>query len=193
MDRRAVHNRIQMGVITGAHGLRGLVRVKSLASTPADVAAHGALTDESGAGEYRLSIKGTGPKGLLLAAVDGVTDRNGAEALKGVKLFIDRDRLPPPEEDEYYASDLIGLNAELADGTVLGRIHAVQDFGAGDLIEIRHGPVGSVLVPFTEACVPVVDLAGGRLVMDPPPGLLEPPTDEERAAAKASEMVEAES
>lgn len=190
MDRRGEHNRICLAVITGAHGLRGQVRLKSFTEKPEDVAAYGALADEAGATEYRVKIIGANTRGQLLAALDGVTDRNGAEALKGTRLFVDRDRLPPPDVDEYYASDLEGLDAELPDGSPLGRVHGVQDFGAGDVLEIRSPTWGSVMVPFTEAIVPVIDLDAGRLVVDPPPGTLEPASPEEQAAEASADALD---
>jgi 16S rRNA processing protein RimM len=112
-------------------------------------------------------------KGAVLARIEGVTDRDQAEALKGTRLYVDRAALPALYEAEtYYHADLIGLAAEDREGRSLGRVVAVENFGAGDLLEIAEGPGGqggkSLLVPFTRAAVPVVDLEGGRLVVDPP-------------------------
>ncbi|MGB0750057.1 MAG: ribosome maturation factor RimM [Magnetospiraceae bacterium] len=171
--------RICLGVITGAHGLRGQVRVTSFTDVPEDVAALGPLWDDAGSRQFTLHLTGGAAKGRLLATVDGVRDRTAAEALKGTSLFVDRDVLPPPDENEYFYSDLIGLSADLVDGTVLGTVRAVYDFGAGDVVEVEQPDGALVLVPFTEAAVPDVDLAAQRLVIDPPPGLLEPATPEE--------------
>ena len=109
----------------------------------------------------------------MLAALDGVADRNAAEALKGLRLYVGRDALPALAEDEFYHADLIGLAVEQVGGERLGTVKAVHDFGAGDVLEVTREEGGSVFLPFTMAVVPVVDIAGGRLVADPPAELLE--------------------
>jgi 16S rRNA processing protein RimM len=117
---------------------------------------------------------------VLVARLKGVTDRNAAEKLNGVELFVDRDKLPPPaDDDDFYHADLIGLEARLADGTVLGTVTAVPNYGASDLIEVRDTRTGDTfLYPFTKAVVPEVKLAGGYIVIDVPveadPGEEEP-------------------
>lgn len=164
--------RVCMGVITGVHGVRGVVRLKSFAENPADILSFDALVDEAGK-SYRLTSQGQA-KGVLLARIDGVGDRNAAEALKGTMLYVPRDALPEAEEDEFYHADLIGLRVDRMDETELGTVVAVHDFGAGDLIDVRlAGSSRTVLLPFNEETVPVVDLEAGRLVVDPMPGLLE--------------------
>ncbi|PIW31192.1 MAG: 16S rRNA processing protein RimM [Rhodospirillales bacterium CG15_BIG_FIL_POST_REV_8_21_14_020_66_15] len=163
--------RVCLGVIVGTRGLKGDLKVKSFAQVPEDIAAYGTLEDESGNRRIELRVTGQA-KGVLIARADGVDDRTAADKLKGLRLYVGRDRLPPPDEDEYYHSDLIGLAAEAPQGG-LGTVRQVYDFGAGDVLEIAGGEFGTVMVPFTRACVPVVDLAGGRLVVDPPDGLLE--------------------
>lgn len=169
-------DRLCLGVITAPHGVRGLVRVKSFTAVPAAIADYGPLEDEAGT-KLALNLVGAG-KGVLLARIDGIEDRDAALALKGRRLYLPRASLPPVDADEYYHADLIGLAVELADGTVLGRVAAVNDFGAGDSIEIERPKGGPVLVPFTRAAVPVVDIAAGRLVVDPPAGLLAPALEE---------------
>ena len=165
--------RVCLGVVTGAHGVRGALRIKSFTADPADVASYGPVEDESG--ERRLDLRLVGSaKGVLIARLDGVDDRDRAEGLRGLRLYLPRAALPPPGDDEYYHADLIGLAAALADGTPVGRVRAVHDFGAGDTLEIDRPEGPPLMVPFTRAVVPVVDLAAGRLVLDPPPGLLEP-------------------
>lgn len=162
-----------MGEVVGAHGVKGLVRVRSFTEEPEAVAGYGALQDERG---RRLTLEAVGrAKGLVLARVDGVADRTQAEALKGTRLYVERAALPAIAEAEaYYHADLIGLLAENADGEVLGRVTAVHDFGAGDVLEIGPGPgagrraAESLLVPFTRSAVPEIDLPGGRLVVVPP-------------------------
>lgn len=168
--------RVCVGLITGVHGVRGLVKVKPFTDDPAAVAAYGPVTDQSGRRRFALELLSFG-KGQWLARVDGVSDRTAAEALRGTRLYVDRQALPEPDEDEFYHADLIGLRAELTDGSTLGRVRAVHDFGAGDVVEIDRPGGGSVMVPFTRAVVPVVDIAGGRIVVDPPVGLLDEPED----------------
>jgi 16S rRNA processing protein RimM len=111
----------------------------------------------------------------VVARIEGVTDRNAAEALKGTELYVDRDRLPAATEGEFYHADLIGLDAVDPDGKAIGSIVAVQNFGAGDLLEVRlAGSTRTELVPFTEAAVPTVDMSAGRAVV-----ILPPTTDDE--------------
>ena len=166
--------RICVGVITGAQGVRGAVRIKSFTAVAADVAAYGPLEDESRTRRFELRLVGQA-KGVLVGVIAGIADRDAAEALKGRRLYVARSTLPEPEAEEYYHADLIGLAAELEDGTVLGEVRAVWDFGAGDSLEVARPGAATVMVPFTRAVVPVVDLAGRRLVVAPPPGLIEAP------------------
>jgi len=166
--------RVCLGEIAGAHGVKGAVRVWSFTAEPAAIAAYGTLTDASGERNFELKMTGMS-RSHVLAEITGVADRSAAAALKGTRLYVPRDRLPAAGADEYYHGELIGLIAELAHGARLGPVIAVEDFGAGTVLEIaREDGAGPVLVPFTNALVPEVDLAGGRLVIDPPPGLLEP-------------------
>jgi 16S rRNA processing protein RimM len=164
--------RVLMGVITGAHGVRGLLRVKSFTAEPDAIAAYGPLEDERGERRFRLEPVGA-VKGVLIARLDGVADRNAAERLKGVRLYVARGALPEPGEEEYYHEDLVGLAVMLKEGTPLGKVRAVHDYGAGHSLEVERPGGGTVIVPFTEAAVPVVDIGGGRIVVDPPPGLLD--------------------
>ncbi|WP_173975174.1 ribosome maturation factor RimM [Magnetospirillum sp. LM-5] len=159
--------RVCVGAIVGAHGVRGQVRVKSFTDDPADVAAYGPVESEDGKRRFGLKVVGQS-KGLVIAWIDGVTDRNAAEAMKGTRFFVPRDRLPEPEEDEFFYSDLAGLIAFGVDGAEMGRVRGVANFGAGEVLEIQLRDGGSIMVPFTKACVPQVDVAKGRLVVDPP-------------------------
>jgi len=172
--------RLCVGVVTGARGLKGEVRIKSFTADPDAIAAYAPITDESGLRQFRLRIVGH-HKDQLVVRIDGVADRSAAEALGRTQLYVPRDALPPPAEDEYYHADLVGLAAEAPDGKPLGLVKAVHDFGAGAMLEIREPDGREVLVPFSRAVVPVVDLAGGRVVVDAPPGLLEEPTPDEIA------------
>ena len=166
-------DRLLLGVITGAQGLRGELWIKSFTGDPTGIGDYGPLTDESGRKSYRVRVKDL-VKGKVLATIQGVGDRTAVERLKGEKLYVDRALLPEPEEEEYYYADLVGLRVELPDGDSLGVVKAVHDFGAGDVLDVAGDGKGKgVMIPFTRAAVPVVDLAGGRVVVDPPPGLLE--------------------
>jgi 16S rRNA processing protein RimM len=171
--------RVCVGVVTGAHGVRGAVRLKSFTAEPEDVAGYGPLEDERGERRFALRVLGNA-KGVLIAAISGVDDRDRAEALRGLRLYLPRSALPPTEKDEYYHADLIGLDAALRDGTPIGSVRAVHDFGAGDTLEIERAEGQPVMVPFTRAVVPLVDLDAGRLVVDPPPGLLDEPMAQRR-------------
>jgi 16S rRNA processing protein RimM len=166
------NKRVCVGVVAGAHGVRGALRIKSFTAEPEDIASYGPVEDERGQRQFTLQLIGSG-KGVVIARIAGVDDRDRAEAMRGLRFYLPRAALPPTDEDEYYHADLIGLEATLADGTAIGRVRAVHDFGAGDTLEIER-PIGQpAMVPFTRAVVPVVDLTGGKLVLDPPPGLLE--------------------
>lgn len=157
--------RLLLGVVTGPHGVRGQVRIKSFTAEPADIAAYGPLLLADGR-RVTVSLSGRA-KGVVLARLSGIDDRTAAEALKGAELWLERAALPAPEDDEtFYHADLIGLVAVDGAGRELGRVAAVHDFGAGDVLEI-HGD-GELMVPFTRAAVPQVDVAGGRLVVAPP-------------------------
>ena len=163
----AEDERLCVGVIAGAHGVRGLVKIKSFTDDPANLTAYGPLTDESGARRYQVAVTGRA-KGVLLARIEGVGDRDAARALSGTRLYVARAALPEPEDEEYYHADLIGLAVEDRSGAPLGRVAAVQNFGAGDILEIERPDRGTLLVPFTKVAVPLVDPAGGRVVVEPP-------------------------
>jgi 16S rRNA processing protein RimM len=156
-----------VGVIVGAHGVRGAVRVKPFTAEPASVAAYGPVEDETGMRRFELRLVGEG-KGVVIATLKGVEDRDAAEALKGLRLYVARAALPATEAEEFYHADLIGLEAVTRAGTPLGRVRAVHDYGAGDSLELDLPAGGTLFVPFTKEAVPEVDLAGGRLVVDPP-------------------------
>jgi 16S rRNA processing protein RimM len=164
-------NRVCLGVIVAAHGVRGQVKVKCFTAEPEGVAAYGELSDQTGMRRFRLRIVGR-TKGGVVAQIEGVADRDAAEALKGTELHVARGALPEPEADEYYHADLIGLAVELGDGTPFGRVVALHDFGAGAMLEVATGTTGAVLMPFTREVVPLVDIAGGRLVIVPPAEVL---------------------
>lgn len=159
-----------VGAIAGSYGVRGEVRLKSYCAEPTAIADYAPLTDDQGR-SYSVTL--TRPiKNGFAAHLGGVTTKEQADALKGLELFAPRDRLPAPEDDEFYHADLIGLTVLDTGGTEIGKIRSVMDHGAGDLLEIQGpGLPNTVLLPFTKACVPTVDLAGGRIIADPPEGL----------------------
>jgi len=164
--------RVCLGAVAGAHGVRGEVRIKPFTAEPESVGSYGELSDESGERRFSLQVLGVA-KGMVIARLTGVEDRNAAEALRGLRLYVARAALPEPEEDEFYHADLIGLRVETEDERLFGRVRALYDFGAGDVIEIEPLAGGQpVVLPFTREAVPVVDLRAGRVVVVPPEGLL---------------------
>ncbi|RIA55347.1 ribosome maturation factor RimM [Dichotomicrobium thermohalophilum] len=158
--------RVRVGRITAAHGVRGEVKIRCFTEVPEDVGGYGPLQDADGH-SFTFSALRPAKGPAVIARIEGVHDRNTAEALVGRDLFIPRDRLPPPEEDEWYYSDLIGLVAVNPDGDRLGHVIAVHDFGAGDLIEIAPPSGKPFMVPFTEQCVPDIKLADGTITVIP--------------------------
>jgi 16S rRNA processing protein RimM len=169
--------RVMVGEIGRPHGVRGLVRLRAFTEDPAAIAAYSPLTDETGARRFAITLKGGD-----IAAIEGVADRDAAQRLTGTKLYVDRDRLPPPDDEEFYLVDLVGLSAVTEGGETLGRIRAVEDHGAGAFL-IVDAPQREHLLPFTRAVVPVVDIAGGRVVVVPPGEILAPPPRGEEDAA----------
>ncbi len=158
--------RILLAKIGTAHGVRGEVRVKAFTGDPAALGRYGPLWAEDG---RLFEIERLRPaKEVVVAKFRGIDDRNAAEALNGTPLYVDRERLPDPEEDEYYHADLIGLAAETSAGERLGTVVAIHDFGAGDIVEIAPPEGPSLLVPFTKETVPAVDLAAARIVIELP-------------------------
>lgn len=161
-----------LGTIVGVHGVQGAVRIKSFTADPADVAAYGAVSDESGGRRFEVKVLGQA-RGAVLARLSGVASRDAAEALRGLRLYVPRAALPQTNEDEYYHADLIGLPVETREGAVLGTVRAVHNFGAGDILELRDDAGRELLLPFSDAVVREIDLAAGRIVAAPPAGLLE--------------------
>ena len=176
--------RIQLGVIGRPHGVRGLVKVTSHTADPADLTAYGPVSDAVGQ-RYVLRWVSAGVAEVS-RLVDGkpvkVADRTAAEKLTNTKLFIDRAALPPPEDDEFYLADLMGLTVTDPDGNVLGTVAVVHDYGAGASLEIERPGAALLLLPFAKACVPTVDIAGGKLVAVVPDEIVVPPTPEDAAA-----------
>ena len=162
-------DRICVAQIGAAHGIRGEVRLRSFTQDPRAVTSYGPLESEDGT--QRFEIEALRPaKDHFVARFAGIDNREAAEKLTNLKLYVPRDRLPPIEDDEtFYFADLVGLTAVTPDGAPLGTVTAVHNFGAGDMIEIRpQGGGEPLMVPFTDANVPGVDIAAGRVVVVPP-------------------------
>ena len=167
--KRGRDDKICVAQIGAAHGLKGEVRLFSFTQNPPDVGAYGPLATEDGL--RHLTIASIRPAGdHFVARFEGVADRNAAEMLRNIELYVARDKLPPLREDEtYYHADLVGLTATYRDGRRAGEVIAVHNFGAGDLLEIRPNEgADALLLPFTEQTVPKVDIAAQQIVIDPP-------------------------
>jgi 16S rRNA processing protein RimM len=177
--------RILLGSIAGAHGIRGEVLIRTFTAVPENIGAYGALSDAGGARQFKIEVVRVTAKGVI-ARIAGIADRDAAEALKGIELYVDRSRLPAADESEgeFYWADLVGLTAVDTAGTVIGSIVAVQNFGAGDLLEIRlAGSSKTELIPFRDAFVPEVELAAKRAVVRLPSP---PANDEDEEGPEAS-------
>ena len=162
-------DRICVAQIGGAHGIRGEVKLKSFTADPMAVKDYAPLESEDGAANFVIETLRPA-KGHLVAQLRGICDRNAAEGLTHLKLFVPRERLPSPAADEFYHVDLIGLRAVTSDGHEVGTVAAVHDFGAGDILELRVAESGAtMMLPFTQAFVPAIDIRGGRIVVAPPP------------------------
>jgi len=165
---------ILMARIGAAHGIRGEVRVKSFTDDPLSFADYGPLFTQDRAQRFDV-VRARVQKTVVITKFKGIEDRNAAEALNGTDLFVERDQLPQPEEDEFYYEDLTGAEVRDPDGSVLGKIVSVQDFGAGDLLEVRPQRGASFYIPFTREFVPVVDLDSGFVETDLPEDYLSDP------------------
>ena len=159
-------NRIFLGVITSAHGIRGEVKIKPFTNDPSALTTYGVLSDKTGQRSFTLKIRGE-QKGIIIAAIPGVTDRNAAELLRGTELYAARTLLPPAEEGEYYLDDLLGMDV-LQDGQPVGRVKAFHDFGAGDILEIAFTDGREELFAFTDANFPDIDMAKRCIIFCPP-------------------------
>mgnify|MGYP003115018998 FL=1 len=171
--RKMPEDRILMGRIGAAHGIKGEVRITAFTEDPLAIADYDPLeTDRDG---LSISIaKARLAKTVVIATLKGISDRNDAERLNGVSLYVSRDRLDEPDEDEFYYADLIGLEVRLADGAMLGTISAIENFGSDDLLDIKLAETRkSVYLPFTKAVVPDLHIADGYIVAVPPEGWLE--------------------
>jgi 16S rRNA processing protein RimM len=153
--------------IGAAHGVRGAVKLWTFTEDPFAVTRYGILSTKDGARSFEVA-HAREANGFLVATLKGVTTRNEAERLNGLELYVARDRLPATDDDEYYHADLIGLAAETTAGEPLGKVIAIHNFGGGDIIEIAPPAGTTLMLPFSNAVVPTVDLAGGRVVIELP-------------------------
>lgn len=160
-------NLIRVGRVAGAFGVKGELRIATYTETPLALRSYGALLDQRGAVCLNLT-SARESKGGLIGRAKGVETKEQADALRGLVLHVERDALPAPDEDEFYLTDLIGLAAVTPDGTPLGQVRSVQDFGAGDLLEIQPPAGPTWYAPFTKVVVPSVDLAAGQVVIERP-------------------------
>lgn len=167
--------RLPIGAVASAHGVRGQFKVKPFTAAARDIAAYGPVW--AGDRQLTLTIHGTTANGLVIVAAAEVTDRDAAQALRGTSLEVDRDALPEVADDEIYHADLIGMTAQTPDGTELGTVVALHDFGAGEIAEVKPAGRPSLMLPFNPAFVPQIDIEAGRVILDPPDGLLEQESD----------------
>jgi len=160
-------SRVCIAQIGAAHGVRGEVRLKPFTEDPLAVTRYGALESEDGGRRFEIEAVRSA-KDMLVARLKGVADRNAAEALKNIRLYVSREKLPQPEADEFYHADLIGLAAQKQNGETIGTVKAIHNFGAGDLLEIEPSTGASFMLPFNDTTVPMVDLAAKKIVIEPP-------------------------
>ena len=171
-DRQSAARPVLLGVVGGAHGLKGECRVKSFTDDPMDLGAYGPLSDAQG---NRYTVRSARlAKSVVVVRFAEVSDRNHAERLNGRELFVDRAELPEPDEaDAFYLDDLVGFAVKRVDGTAVGSVIAFHDFGAGDIAEIRLPAGRTIMIPFSQAAVPTVDIEAGKMIVEPGPAGLE--------------------
>lgn len=168
----APRDMVLVGVIVGAHGIKGEVKLKSFTSDPLSIGRYGPLQSTSGQSFEITKLKAA--KDDFIASLKTVIDRNAAEALKGTELFVAREMLPKLKSHEAYAHDLMGLDVVLENGTALGKLVAMPNYGAGDLLEVAvEGNTETVLIPFTNAFVPQEDFSTGKIIVNLPDGYLD--------------------
>ena len=163
---------VLVGVIVGAHGIKGEVKLKSFTSEPLSIGRYGPLQSKSGQKFEIIKLKAA--RDDFIASLKSVNDRNEAETLKGVELFVSREKLPKLKAHETYAHDLMGLDVVLENGSKLGKLVSMPNYGAGDLLEVVvEGSAETVLIPFTSAFVPQEDFSTGRITVILPEGYLD--------------------
>ena len=165
---RAPDRLVLVGVFGAPQGVRGEIRVKSYTGEAKAIGAYGPLTDARGANVFAFERLRALKDDMLVVKVKGVETRHAAAGLTGIELFVRRSRLPPPRAEEFYWDDLVGLEAATREGEPIGRVVSLRNFGAGDIIEIATAAGDLLLLPFTKAVAPEIDLEAGRIVIDPP-------------------------
>ena len=173
-------SRVCLGVVVGAKGLRGEVRIKSFTQEPEGVGAYGSVRVDDGR-TFKVSVVGMAP-GVVIAKLSGIVDRTAADGLKGARLYVDRGVLPAPDDGAFYHADLIGAEVRLTSGEVLGKVSALHNCGAGDMVEVGEGQ-HSVLIPLTREVVAALDLTEGQVTVHPVPGLLPGGPDDDQDGA----------
>ena len=158
--------RVALGIICGAHGIRGQVKIKTYTASAHDIAAYGTLSDKAG-NQYKLSITSVN-KEIVIASIAGIIDRNASEKLRNVELFVARSALPEPEADEYYHSDLIGMPVVTPDKIPYGTLLAIHNHGAGDVVEVQLVDGSKELLAFTKATFPVINILAREIIIYPP-------------------------
>lgn len=169
--RREASDWVCVAAVAGAHGLRGALKLRCFTEQPEGVAAYGPLFDRDGRRLFELKVIGA-TRGGVIAAADGVDDRDAAEALRGTELLVPRAALPALAEDEFYYGDLEGLEVLGPDGARLGVVRAIDNFGGGDLIEVQTDDGRNLALPFDRRTVPTIDLEHGRIVVELPDELI---------------------
>jgi 16S rRNA processing protein RimM len=189
MDRQA-SDWVCVAAVATAHGIRGTLKLRCFTERPEDAAAYGPVYDKHGKRLFSLKVIGLS-RGGILVEVEGISDRNAAEALRGLELFVPRAALPDLGPDEFYHSDLEGLDVLHADGARLGVVRALANFGAGDILEVMADDGRTMALPFDHETVRLVDLEAGRLVVEPPPELLPERRGSDQRSANRSHGAEA--
>ena len=156
---------VLVGRFGAPQGVRGEIRIKSYTADPLSIGDYGPLSDETGARNFEIERLRPLKEDMVVAKVKGLADRDAAGALTGVSLFVAREKLPPPDEDEFYIADLVGLSAVSPDGETIGVVKNVLNFGAGDILEIAPTSGDTLMLPFTKEVAPSIDFSGGKIVV----------------------------
>ena len=156
---------VLVGRFGAPQGVRGEIRIKSYTADPLSIGDYGPLSDEAGARKFEIERLRPLKDDMVVAKVKGLADRDAAGALTGVSLFVTREKLPVPDEDEFYIADLIGLAAVSPEGKTIGIVKNVLNFGAGDILEIAPASGDTLMLPFTKEVAPSIDFVGGRIVV----------------------------
>ncbi|MCB9997549.1 MAG: ribosome maturation factor RimM [Methylobacteriaceae bacterium] len=156
---------VLVGRFGAPQGVRGEIRIKSYTADPLAIGDYGPLSDETGAKKFEIERLRPLKEDMVVAKVKGLSDRDAAGALTGVSLFVAREKLPPPDEDEFYIADLVGLSAVTPDGETIGIVKNVLNFGAGDILEIAPASGETLMLPFTKEIAPSIDFSGGKIVV----------------------------